>query len=180
MRFDCLFGFCPVCGSKHFETQNIKSKRCRGCGFVMYINPAAAVAVFMQSPDGRILVCERANEPHRFSLDLPGGFVDEHETAEQAVARELEEELGIKPENPVYLFSLPNQYLFSGWTLPTLDMFYLVKTRGDENLTASDDVASCYYLSPEQLEPAVFGLSSIQKAISMYKSDFINNTVTDQ
>jgi mutator protein MutT len=146
----------------------------------MYINPAAAVAVFVQNNEGEILVCKRAKEPHLGTFDLPGGFVDEHETAEQAVLRELMEELCLEAGKPEYLFSLPNEYLYSGWTLPTLDMFYLVKTNGDETLTASDDVASCFYVSPDKLDPAGFGLSSIRKAVSMYKSDFINYRVTDQ
>jgi NAD+ diphosphatase len=180
MRFNSLFRFCPVCGSIHFENHNVKSKRCGGCGFVMYINPAAAVAAFVLNNRGEILVCERAKEPHRGTLDLPGGFVDELETAEQAVVRELKEELQLEAAKPGYLFSLPNEYLYSGWTLPTLDMFYLVQTNGDEQLVASDDVASCYYISPEKLDPAGFGLSSIRKAVSMFKSDFINNRVTDQ
>ena len=158
MKFDFLFRFCPVCGSTHFESHNIKSKRCNGCGFVMYVNPAAAVAVFVLNNQGEILVCERGKEPHKGTLDLPGGFVDEQETAEEAVLRELKEELMLEAGNPDYLFSLPNEYLFSGWTLPTLDMFYMVQTNGNEQLVASDDVASCYYISPEKLDPAGFGL----------------------
>lgn len=180
MRFDSLFRFCPVCGSAHFENHNVKSKRCGGCGFVLYVNPAAAVAVFVINQQGEVLVCKRAKDPHRGTLDLPGGFVDEYETAEEAVHRELKEELQLEAGKPGYLFSLPNEYLYSGWTLPTLDMFYLVQTVGDELLVASDDVASCYYIPAEQLNPDGFGLGSIRKAVSIFKSDFINNRVTDQ
>lgn len=146
----------------------------------MYVNPAAAVAVFVLNKRGELLVCERARDPHSGTLDLPGGFVDDQETAEEAVHRELNEELQLDAGKPVYLFSLPNKYLYSGWTLPTLDMFYLVHTIGNEQLVAADDVASCFYVSPEKLDPEGFGLSSIRKAVSIFKSDLINNRLTSR
>ena len=36
------FQFCPVCGSSHFEINNIKSKKCKDCGFVLWIKEQGA------------------------------------------------------------------------------------------------------------------------------------------
>ena len=36
------FRYCPVCGSKRFEVNNVKSKKCQACGFTYYMNPSAA------------------------------------------------------------------------------------------------------------------------------------------
>ena len=87
---------------------------CSSCGFVFYINAAAAVATFIRNEAGELLVCRRAKEPAKGTLDLAGGFVDENETAEEAVSREIAEELQAKITHAEYLFSLPNSYEYSG------------------------------------------------------------------
>ena len=41
------FKFCPVCGSPNFEINNIKSKKCKDCGFSYYLNPSSATVAFI-------------------------------------------------------------------------------------------------------------------------------------
>lgn len=78
------FGYCPHCGSARFVDNNAQSKRCLDCGLIYYINPKAAVVALITNDEGDILVCRRAKEPARGTLDLPGGFTDLDETAEEA------------------------------------------------------------------------------------------------
>ncbi len=85
MHFSTLFTHCPACGSEKFVLHNVKSKHCEDCGFVYYINASAAVASFIVNESGDLLVCRRGKETEKGTLDLPGGFVDYHESAEQAV-----------------------------------------------------------------------------------------------
>jgi len=168
MYFKTLFKHCPCCGSENFVINNEKSKRCEHCGFVMYINPSAAVAAFIENDKNQLLVCRRAKDPAKGTLDLPGGFVDEHETAEEAIRREISEELNAETETARYLFSLPNRYIYSGWNIPTLDMFFSCKLKETRTLQASDDVASFEYISFENLNPDDFGLESIKKSIEIF------------
>jgi len=120
-----LFKFCPKCGSSHFEENNMKSKRCADCGFVYYFNPSAATVAFILNEKEELLVCRRGKNPKKGTLDLPGGFVDMGETGEQGVEREIQEETGLSVTSPEYLFSLPNTYLYSGFLVHTLDLFFL-------------------------------------------------------
>ncbi len=53
------------------------------------------VAGILRNRDGNILVCERIN--HRDAWQFPQGGVDPGETVEQALTRELREEIGIMP-----------------------------------------------------------------------------------
>lgn len=94
-----LFQFCPKCGSGHFIENNKQSKRCETCGFVLYFNPKGAVVGIITNEKGDILVCRRAKEPAKGMLDLPGGFMDSFETAEEAIAREIKEETGLTITN---------------------------------------------------------------------------------
>jgi ADP-ribose pyrophosphatase YjhB (NUDIX family) len=174
MKFDSLFRFCPVCGSGDFHQHNVKSKKCIACGFNLYVNPAAAVAVFIINTEGELLVSVRGKEPVKGTFDLPGGFVDEHETAEEAVYREIQEELGVEINQAKYLFSLPNEYLFSGWTTPTLDLFYLYEVVGEFKPVPADDVAACFFVPLNQLDPASFGLGSVRKAVGIFIEKRIN------
>jgi putative (di)nucleoside polyphosphate hydrolase len=54
----------------------------------------ANVAAILRNPEGKILICERIHI--RNAWQFPQGGVDAGETAEQALARELWEEIGIE------------------------------------------------------------------------------------
>ena len=168
MHFSSLFTHCPACGSEKFTLHNTKSKRCESCGFVFYINASAAVAGFILNDAGELLVCKRGKEPEKGTLDLPGGFVDDNESAEQAIVREIEEELGAKVMESSYKFSLPNQYLYSNLSIPTLDLFFSCKLERTENLKAVDDVEDCWFVPLNEVKPELFGLNSIRKAVGMF------------
>ena len=83
------FLYCPECGSPHFKVNNEKSKKCTDCGFVYYFNPSAATVALILNEKNELLVCRRAKEPAKGTLDLPGGFIDMNETGEEGVAREV-------------------------------------------------------------------------------------------
>ena len=168
MHFSALFTHCPACGSSKFAQNNVKSKRCQTCGFVYYINASAAVAAFILNTSGELLVCKRGKEPEKGTFDLPGGFVDENESAEQAIEREIEEELNAKVTDSTYLYSLPNTYEYSGMSVPTLDMFYECKLEDIANLQPSDDVEDCFFVPVKELKPELFGLTSVRKAVGIF------------
>ena len=46
--------------------------------------------------DDKIVLIKKANGPYKGKLDLPGGTIEYGETPEQAVIRELQEEVGVE------------------------------------------------------------------------------------
>ncbi len=164
------FLFCPICGNKTFIVNNEKSKRCTNCGFVYYFNPSAAVACFIKNIKGEFLVVRRGKEPAKNTLDLPGGFVDMYETGEDSARREVKEETNLNIKNCRYLFSLPNIYLYSGFNVHTLDIFYECEVENFEGAQAHDDAQEILILRPEEIDVNDFGLPSIKEGIKLYLS----------
>ena len=162
------FQYCPKCGSAHFGIHNEKSRHCADCGFVYYFNPSSATVALILNERGELLVCRRAKEPAKGTLDLPGGFVDMYETAEEGVMREVLEETGLTVQQADYLFSLPNIYVFSGFPVHTLDMFFLCHVKDTSHFKAMDDVADSFFLPLEDIHPEDFGLDSVREGLKRF------------
>jgi ADP-ribose pyrophosphatase YjhB (NUDIX family) len=141
---------------------------CAGCGFSLYLSTTCAAAGFLARPDGRVLFIRRAHEPAKGKLAIPGGFVDEGETAETGLRREFREEVGIEPDGLRYLCSHPNAYHFKGVTYPVLDFFFIARASGDEQPVALDGVAGCWWLDPAQVDPAELAFPSLVYALQQY------------
>lgn len=159
------FQYCPHCGSSDFTIQNEKSKKCGSCGFIYYFNSSAAVVAVIENSKGEILVARRAKDPAKGSFDLPGGFLDLHETAEEALSREIMEESRLTVLKSEYLFSIPNIYLYSNFEVHTLDLFFRCKVGDFSGLRADDDVSELLFIPYKEINPADFGLISIRKGI---------------
>ena len=163
-----LFGYCPRCGSSRFAINDVKSKRCEDCGFVLYFNAIAATVALIMNKQGELLVARRSKEPAKGTLDLPGGFADSMETAEEGVAREVAEETGLKVTATRYLFSLPNIYVYSGFEEHTLDLFFLCEVEDDTLPTANDDVEELMWIKLQDIDDSLFGLQSIRKGVKKF------------
>ena len=166
------FKYCPVCGSAHFVVNNFKSKKCEDCGFTYYANPCSATAAFIVNDKEELLVVRRAKEPAKDTLDLPGGFCDMGETVEEGMIREIKEETGLEVTDIQYLFSSPNEYVYSGMVIHTLDMDYLARVHCDSvAVTAHDDAAEAMWIPINKVNPAEFGLTSIRNAVIRFLSE---------
>jgi ADP-ribose pyrophosphatase YjhB (NUDIX family) len=162
------FHYCPECGSGRFAVNNEKSKKCGACGFVYYFNSCVATVALILNERNELLVCRRAKEPAKGTLDLPGGFVDMHETAEEGVAREVLEETGLIVRETIYQFSLPNIYVYSGFEVHTLDLFFLCKVERTDRIEAHDDVTESFFIPLSAIRVEDFGLASIRKGLKRF------------
>jgi NAD+ diphosphatase len=120
------FNYCPACGAESIVFDGTKKFSCQDCSFTYYHNVAAAVGAILEY-DKKIILIRRAKEPGKGKLDLPGGFVDPKESAEEALKREIEEELRIDVGRLKYLGSCPNIYKYEGEVYNTCDLFFYSK-----------------------------------------------------
>lgn len=91
----------------------------------------------------RVLLIRRGNPPDRGRLALPGGFVEGHESVEQAVVREVREETGLATEvvGLVGVYSEPGRDPRG----PTCTAAYLLERVGGR-LRAGDDAAAARFV----------------------------------
>ncbi len=153
------FKYCPRCGQPALEETSDKSLRCTECSFHYYHNAAAAAAAIIETPKGIVFV-RRSREPDKGLLDLPGGFVDYNEGADQAVVREVKEELGVDLTGLSYVASFPNVYVYRGITYHTTDMFYRCRFETPEQFVLSDEATEIVFVAPGQVNEADIAFES--------------------
>jgi len=167
---DNVLRFCPQCGSKGFEPESSKSLKCKECGFRYFINPVAAVTALIFDGKKRLLLTYRRNDPASGMLDLPGGFVDKNERAEDALVREIKEELNLDIDSFKFYGTFPNEYLFGGIVYFTLDIVFVCNVSDLSKLRPADDVTSCVFISPKLINLHEVGLNSAKNIIQAYLS----------
>lgn len=117
-------------------------------GHTLFLNasPATGVVLFKGNT---VLLLRRAIEPGKGMLDIPGGFCDGPETLEAAVARELEEEVGLIPADYTdmqFLQSGLDPYAYGGEVLPVLAAIFTARMTSDKQPVAADDAASAEWV----------------------------------
>ena len=110
------------------------------------LTPVLQLWHFIQQKKRSYWLPSRGKNPAKGTLDLSGGFIDMNETGEEGVSREVKEETGLIVTKRNIFFSLPAFYLYSGFLVHTLDLFFSCKVEDDTQLKAMDDVAESFWV----------------------------------
>ncbi len=163
-----MLSFVPNAARPDFLHSGERSMKCDNCEFHIYFNTSAAVAALVTDEKGRLMLVRRGVEPNYGKLDLPGGFVDPGETAEQAVERELFEELGLKVKSIRYIGSATNEYIFSGFSVFTLDLAFRAEAKTLVGLKPMDDILEYHFYSETEIDYDEIPAPSIKKFVIDY------------
>lgn len=157
------FQFCPRCGVQGGEWRHGHEFRCPACGFRFFQNVAAACGVLIEH-QGRWLFVERAKDPSKGLLGLPGGFVDAGEGVEQALTREVAEEISGTIASVTFLASFPNQYRFAGVDYQTCDLYFRASLTSDPDSLRADpvEVSALRWLSLSEVHLASLAFPSLK------------------
>ena len=128
--------FCGNCGEKAIHDEKERMMKCPVCSNMMFpkISPAVIIAL---THNGKIVMSRYQNRAYKH-YGLIAGFIEIGETAEEAVAREVMEEVGLKVKNIRYYKSQP-------WGVAgNLSLGYFCDLDGDdETVTLDCNELSC-------------------------------------
>lgn len=162
------FKFCPRCAAQNPLMEHERRLVCPHCDLIFYVNTAAAAGAFLLYED-QLILCQRALDPQKGLLDVPGGFIEPGETVEAGLRREILEEIHVEVGPLHYLGSAPNVYPYREVPYKTIDLFFVGHLDSVEGLIAQDDVASILRVDPFAVNPADvafvstrFGLALLQ------------------
>jgi ADP-ribose pyrophosphatase YjhB (NUDIX family) len=103
---------------------------------------------------GRVLLARRGVTPWRGRWEFPGGFCEVGETVEQALRREIEEELHVLICRATYLGGWPDVYSSpGGLRKSTLNMYFLVDCGSPAALKTTEEAVALRWLSPGDRPP---------------------------
>ena len=151
--------YCPQCGSRLElkAVDGVKRLACQHetCGFVHWNNPVPVVAALVLYHD-HYLIARHAGWPNGL-FSLVTGDLERNETPEQAVVREVLEELGlagqVRRHIGNYSFQKNNQLILA----------YEVVASG--TLAVNHELVELHHLSPRELAEYDFGPLTLTQAI---------------
>lgn len=100
------------------------------CLLCSFENPKlTATAIIIR--DNKLLVLKRNEAPFQGEWDFMGGYVNKGETPEQALYREIKEELGAEVREATFLGTFPGVASYKEYEFPVLSFAYLVELDGN-------------------------------------------------
>jgi len=116
----------------------------------------AVVFGYAKTEGVSILLVKRKYEPFKNTWALPGGFVLEKESLEEAVARELKEETGVEVSYLEQLYSFGNPSRDPRKRIISIAYFGLINSRTYKELTAGTDADEAQWFNINQLPQLAF------------------------
>ncbi|MBP6660427.1 MAG: NUDIX hydrolase [Chitinophagales bacterium] len=102
--------YCNQCGKEvvFIFTEGKDRFVCEHCNIIHYTNPKIVVGA-MSFWENKILLCKRAIEPRKGFWNLPAGYLEDFEKAEDGAIRETMEEAGAAIEiiQPFVVYNIP-------------------------------------------------------------------------
>lgn len=155
--------FCGRCGTAMEEEHQELLRRCPQCDFITYprLSPAVIMSVIH---DGRILLGRAPRFPSGMYSVL-AGFVEPGETLEQAVAREVKEEVNIEITDIRYIGSQP-------WPFPHSLMVGFTASYGGGSIEVdNNELEDAGWFSPAELPRLPSRISIARHLIELFRQE---------
>jgi NAD+ diphosphatase len=156
VEWDRTHRYCGRCGTPTEAKADERARVCPSCGQLAY--PRVSPAVMMLIRRGRELLLARSPRFPNGTFSALAGFVEPGESLEQCVAREVDEEVGLRVKNIRYFASQP-------WPFPhSLMVAFHCEYAGGDIRLQPEEIAEAHWFDVFQL-PALPGNISISKAL---------------
>jgi 8-oxo-dGTP diphosphatase len=122
--------------------------------------PVVAVGAVVVDPATRVLLVRRARAPNAGAWTLPGGHVEESESLESAIVREVREETSLATRVVCALGVVP--IAKEGFAYVIHEHLLVPLAESDAPLVAGDDAAEARWASREALDGLGVGREAIE------------------
>lgn len=137
------------------------------CSLCAFRNPrATATAVIARGRE--VLLAKRTEEPFKGWWDLIGGYLNEAETPEKALRREIMEELGVECNSVKFMDFFPGYASWKGTEFPILSSAFLVDLDFSK-VKPNKEIAELKWFHLDNLPPIAF--DSNEKIINYIKTN---------
>ena len=154
--WDRTHQFCGRCGVPLKTQTDERAKACPQCGLLHFPRLAPAIIVLVERGDQLLLARSRHFMPGMYSV--LAGFVEPGESLEEAVVREVKEEVGIEIKDIKYFGSQP-------WPFPhSLMIGFTATYAGGEILLDDKEIEDAGWFTVEKL-PRIPGKISIARKL---------------
>lgn len=158
-------GYCGRCGNEVVHDTKERMLHCPVCGNMIY--PKIAPAVIVAVTDGdRILMTKYADREYK-RYALIAGFTEIGETAEETVAREVMEEVGLKVKNIRYYKSQP-------WGVDSnLLLGFFAELDGDDSIHRDEkELAEAEWFERNAMPAHDDGISLTREMMGVFEKGF--------
>ena len=154
---------CGRCGQKMIPFAAERAVQCPACNNLVF--PKLMPAVIIAVKDGERLLTSRYAGREYKGIALLAGFCEIGESLEQTVAREVEEEVGLKVKNITYFASQP-------WGMDSnlLMGFYADVDGSTEIHRDEQELATAQWVDRSELEPAKYLASLTMTMIEAFRT----------
>ena len=154
--------YCGRCATPTEPAPGERARRCPACGLLAFPRLAPAVIVLVERSDGRILLARNVNFPGTMFSCL-AGFVEPGETLEDAVRREVAEEVGVELGAVRYWGSQP-------WPFPhSLMIGFVAEWRSGDIVCQADEIAEARWFTLAELPDIPPGISIARRLIDDWR-----------
>ncbi len=139
--------FCGNCGTPTRHVAGERCVLCPACGHTAYPRISPAMMVLIQR-DEHILLARHLNSPSGFFTAL-AGFLEAGESIEEAIHREVQEEVGLQVRDLTYFGSQP-------WPFPhSLMIAFTAQYAGGDIVLDRTEIAEARWFGPDEPLPPI-------------------------
>ena len=160
LEWDRTHRHCGACGIETTSLAEERARRCSACGLMAFPRLSPAVIVAIERGDEILLARGPSFAPGRYAL--VAGFVEAGESLEDAVAREIREEVGIEVDRITYVASQP-------WPFPhSLMVGFFARHAGGEIRVDDREIEDARWFRADAMPGIPPRLSIARRLIDLY------------